>query len=139
MPLGDFAEPGTVARPLFIGRAARIGFGAFILFVFIVNLFDYGDFITSDISDPDVLYWIAVALSWWYFSDLMVVTFSLNWGRWPQAAVLPLAVTLLVASLVVYDSAWAPPLGWGVFVFTELFFGALSASLLLAGIFAVPG
>ncbi len=139
MPLGDFAESGTTPRPLFIGRASRAGLGAFTLFVFIVNLIDYEALAISDISDPDVLYWFAAGISWWYFSDLVVVGFSRSWGRWPQVLVFPVALVLLVAGLVAYDSAWAPPLGWGVFAFTEFFFVALSISLLLAAAFAVPG
>ena len=139
MPLGDFVEAGTIPKPLIIGRMGRVGLGAFLLFVFIVNLIDYEAFTTSDISDPDVFYWIAVAVSWWYFSDLVVVGFSREWGRWSQAAIVLLAVPLVVAGLLAYDSAWAPPLSFGVFVFTESFFGALSVSLLLAAVFAVPG
>ena len=81
MPLGDFVEAGTIPKPLIIGRMGRVGLGAFLLFVFIVNLIDYEAFTTSDISDPDVFYWIAVAVSWWYFSDLVVVGFSREWGR----------------------------------------------------------
>ena len=139
MPLGDFAARGTIPKPLILGRAARLGLSAFVLFVFIINLIDYKDFITSDVSDPDVGFWVAVGFSWWYFSDLVVVIFSLRWGRWPQVAVFPFALALLVAGLVAYDSAWAPPLGWGVFVFSEFFFGALGVSLLLAGVLAIPG
>ena len=139
MPLGDFVEAGTTSRPLLIGRAARLGFGAFTVFVFIVNLLEYKTFITSDVSDPDVLYWVAVGVAWWYWSDLVVVGFSRNWGRWPQVAVFPFALALVIAGLVAYGSAWAPPLGWGVFLFTEFFFAAIAASFLLAGTFAVPG
>ena len=139
MPLGDFADPGTVPGPLLIGRAARLCLGAFVLFVFIINLIDYKQFVTSDVSDPDVGFWVAVGFSWWYFADLVVVGFSLRWGRWPQLAVLPVALALAVAGLVAYDSAWAPPLGWGAFIFSEFWFGAASISLLLAGALAVPG
>ena len=139
MPLGDFGEPGTVPKPLIIGRAARVATAGFVLFVFIVNLIDYKDVVTSDISDPGVLYWIAVAFSWWYFSDLVVVGFSLGRGRWPQIGVFSFALALTIAGLVAYDSAWAPPLGWGVLVFTEFFFGALSLSLFVAAVLAVPG
>ena len=106
MPLGDFAEAGTTPRPLLIGRAGRLAVGAFTLFVFVVNLVDYEVFVSTDASDPDVLYWIAVGVAWWYFSDLVVVSFGRSWGRWPQVAVFPVALALIVADLVAYESAW---------------------------------
>ena len=139
MPLGDFVEAGTSPRPLLIGRTGRLAFGVFTLFVFVVNLVDYEAFVSTDASDPDVLYWIAVGFAWWYFSDLVVVGFSRRWGRWPQAAVFPFALALVVADLVAYEGAWGPPLGWGVFSFTEFFILFIGISFLLAAIFAVPG
>ena len=80
-----------------------------------------------------------MGFAFWYFSDLVVVGFSRPWGRWPQVAVFPFALALVVADFAAYGSAWAPPLGWGVFVFTEFFFGFIGISFLLAAILAVPG
>ena len=139
MPLGDFAEADTTPRPLLIGRAGRLVLGAFVLYVLVVNLVDYDAFVSTDVSDTDVLNWIAFGIAWWYFSDLVVVGFGPTWGRWPQVAVLPFATALVVADLVAYKSAWGPPLGWGVFSFTEFFFLFLGMSFLLAAVFRVPG
>ena len=139
MPFGDFADAGTVPNPLGIRRMARLVFGVSILWVLIVNLIDYEGFVTSDISDPGVLYWIAVDASWYYLSDMVAVGFSLSWGRWPQVTVFPFALALVVAGLVVYKSAWSTPLGWDVFAFSDLFFVALCVSLNLAAGLAVPG
>ena len=137
MPLGDFVEAGTVARPLLIGRAARLAFAAFTLYPFILFIVIYDDLVGSDI--PTVSYWIAVFVAWWYFSDLVVVGFSRRWGRRPQVAVFPVTLALVVADIVAYGRAWAPPLGWGVFLFTEFVFGAFALSFFLAAVFAVPG
>ena len=51
----------------------------------------------------------------------------------------PSVVVLLVIDLVVYGSAWEPLLGWGVFLFTEFFYGFIGLSFLLSAIFASPG
>ena len=137
MPLGDFQEAGTVPKPLPIGRVGRLVFGAGALFYFVWNIIQLSTRVSSDV--PPVGYFVGVGFAFWYFSDLVVVGFSRGWGRWPQAAVLPFALALVVADLVAYGSAWGPPLGWGVFVFTELFFGYIGISFLLAAILAVPG
>ena len=139
MPLGDFVEAGSVLRPLIIGRAGRLVFAAITLYVFLVNLADYSALVSSNIPQPHVLYWATVAVAWWYFSDLVVVSLGRPWGRRPQIAVFPIAATLVVADLAAYGSAWAPPLAWGVFLFGELIFGAFTVSFFLAGVLAVPG
>ena len=54
-------------------------------------------------------------------------------------ALLPLALGLVVADLVAYGSGWGPPLGWGLFVFVEFFYGYLGISFLLGAVYAVPG
>ena len=137
MPLGDFAEAGTVPRPLLIGRAGRLVFGAGLLFYFVWNITQVLDRVSSDV--PSIGYFVGVVVAWWYFSDLVVVGFSRKWGRWPQLAMFPFTLGLVVADLAAYGSAWGPPLGWGLFVFTEFVFGFFALSFLLAAVFAVPG
>lgn len=137
MPLGDFVEAGTIPRPLPIGRVARLVFGAGALFYFIWNITQYSDRVGSEI--PEVGYWVGVGIAYWYFSDLVDVGFSRSWGRWPQAAIIPLAAALVVAGLVAYENAWDLPLSWGVFILVEIFFGFIALSFLLAGTLAVPG
>ena len=53
-------------------------------------------------------------------------------------AVFPIALVLVIADLVAYGDAWALPLAWGVFVFTEFFFGLIGISFVFAAAFAVP-
>ena len=137
MPLGDFAEPGSIARPLLIGRLGRFLFGVSALFYFVWNIVQVSNRVSSDV--PPIGYFVGVVVAWWYFSDLAVVGLSRKWGRWPQAAVLPFVLALVVADLLAYESVWGPPLGWGLFVFAEFFFGYIGISFVLAGIFAVPG
>ncbi len=137
MPLGDFVEAGTLPKPLILGRLGRLIFGLGAGFYFIWNIIQQGERVSADI--PVIGYWIGVGFAWWYFSDLVVVTFSRNWGRWPQVAVAPVVVALLIASLVSYGDVWDLPIAWGVYVFTEFFYGLISISFLLGAILAVPG
>ena len=137
MPLGDFAEAGTIPKPLPLGRLGRFVFGAGALFYFAWNIMQLSNRVSSDI--PPVGYFVGVGFAWWYFSDLFVVGFSRPWGQWPRAAVLPIVLALIVADLVAYESGWGPPLGWGLLVFAEFFYGFIGISFVLAAIFAVPG
>ena len=137
MPLGDFVEAGTTPKPLPIGRTGRFLLGVGALSYFVWNVTQVSDRVSSDV--PAIGYLVGVAIAWWYFSDLVVVGFSREWGRWPQVAVLPFVLALVLADLLAYEGAWGPPLGWGLFVFDEFFFGFIGISFLLSAIFAVPG
>ena len=90
-------------------------------------------------SGYSIAYSIAVVFAWWYFSDLVVVGFGRSWGRWPQIAVFPAALALVLIDLVANGEIWDSPLAWGVFLFTEFFFGFLAISFFLAAALAVPG
>ena len=137
MPLGDFVEAGTTPKPLIVGRLGRLVFGLGAGFYFIWNIIQQGERVSADI--PVIGYWIGVAVAWWYFSDLVVVGFSRRWGRWPQVAVAPVVVALLIVGLVAYGDVWDLPIAWGVYVFTEFFYGLISVSFLLSAVLAVPG
>ena len=142
MPLGDFVEPGTTPTPLPIGRLLRFSFALFLGYGFVSFPFSGNELTDSDfpgLAFPATLYWIGVAFSWWYFSDLVVVGLGRSWGRRPQAAALGVAAILLVTDLVAHGEIWEPPLAWGIFLFTEFFLGFLGVSFLLAAVLAVPG
>ena len=141
MPLGDFVKPGTTPKPLVIGRLLLFGFGIFLVSSFIIFLIFRPELTGSDFptSLSWIGDWIGVAFSWWYFSDLVVVGFGRSWARRPQVAALGLAAILLMIDLVAYSELWDLPLAWGVFLFTEFFFGFLGVSFLLAAVLAVPG
>ncbi len=137
MPLGNFVEAGTTPKPLPIGRMGRLLFGAGTGFYFAWNIMRHSAFVSPDI--PINGYWIGVAFAWWHFSDLVVVGFSRRWSRWPQMALLPIFVAVLVANLIAFGNPWSPPLAWSVFGFVEFFYGSIAISFLLAAIFQVPG
>ena len=141
MPLGDFVEPGTTPKPLIIGRLLRFSFALFLGYGFVFFLVSRAELTGSDFptSLSWVGYWIGLAFSWWYFSDLVVVGLGRSWGRRPQAAALGVAAILLVTDLVAHGEIWEPPLAWGIFLFTEFFFGFLGVSFLLAAVLAVSG
>ena len=137
MPLGDFVEAGTTPKPLIIGRLGRLLFGLGAGFYFIWNILQQGELVRANF--PVSGYWIGVGFALWYFSDLVVVGFSRRWGRWPQVAVVPVAAALMISSLVVYGDVWDLPLAWGVYAFTEFFYGFIAISFLLSALLAVPG
>ena len=137
MPLGDFAEAGTTPKPLPIGRTARFLAGLGASFYFVWNILQFSDRVGLEV--PAGGYFVGVVFAWWYLSDAVVVGFGQRWGRWPRLAVLPIAAVLVIADLVAYESAWGPPLGWGVFVMTEFWFAFIGPSFILAALFAVPG
>ena len=126
MPLGNFVEADTTPKPLPIGRTARLVFAVGTGFYFVWNLMSHPVLVSSDI--PISGFWIGVAFAWWYFSDLVVVGFSLKWGRWPQVALLPIAGALSVANLIAFGSLWSPLLAWSVFGFVEFFYGSIAIS-----------
>ena len=124
----------TIAiRPqtLLFRRLLRSVFGAALAFFFFWNLYFYDDRIGSDLSISG--YWIGVVISWWYFSDLVVVGFGRSWGRWPQIG------ALVVIDLAAYGDIWDLPLAWGIFLFTEFVLGVFALSFFLAAAVAVPG
>ena len=137
MPLGDFVEPGTIPKPLPIGRAGRLMFGVGSLFFFAWLVIQRDALVGSSV--PELGWWVGVFFALYYLPDLFVVGLSRPWGRWPQAAGLLIALALLVADFAAYDTGWAPPLGWGVFVFLAFFFGLLGVAFIVAAALAVPG
>ena len=82
---------------------------------------------------------MAVGFAFWYLPDMVDVGLTRTWGRWPQAVAAGVALALVVADLVAYGSAWGPPLGWSLFMLTELFYGLIGVSFVLAAVLAVPG
>ncbi len=137
MPLGDFVEPGTLPKPLPIGRVGRFIFGVGALFYFAWLVIQRDALVGSNV--PELGWWVGVFFAFYYFPDLVVVGFSRPWGRWPQAASVLIALVLLVANFAVYGTGWAPPLGWGVLVFMASFFGLIGVAFLVASVLAVPG
>lgn len=69
----------------------------------------------------------------------MTVGLSLPRGRLAQLGALIIGAVLIGVDFAVYQSAWGPPLGWGVFTFTALFYLSLGISFLIAAFLAVPG
>ena len=137
MPLGDFVEAGTTPKPLPIGRTLRFGAGLGAGYLFVWNILHSADRVGGDVIDAGYLVGAGFAL--WYLSDAFIVGFGLRWGRWPQIAVIPIALVLVGVSLVAGEGVWGPPLAWGVFIMTQFFYGFIAPSFLLAAIFAVPG
>ena len=114
--------------------------GAALLYFIVWSVVDqHGVAVGSDISVIDSSYWIGVGIAFWVWSDIVNIGLTRRWSRWPQVAVVGVAGILAVAGLVAYQAAWAAPLGWGVFVFTEFALTVLAISLILAAILSIPG
>ena len=91
-------------------------------------------------SDVPILWWwVGVFFALYYLPDLFTVGFSRPWGRWPQLAALTISIALLAADFAAFGSGWAPPLGWGIFVFSAFYYGVIGTAFLLTAFFAVPG
>ena len=103
--------------------------GAGALFLFVWNITEVSDRVSSDV--PPIGYFIGVVAAWWYFSDLVVVGFGRRWGRWPQISALAVALALVLVDLVAYGGIWDSPLAWGIFLFTEFFYGFFAVSFFL--------
>jgi hypothetical protein len=137
MPLGDFVAPGTLPRPLFIGRAARLLFSVGALFYLVWLIIQRDELVES--NGLHLGLWAGVALAFYYLPDLVVIGFSLPWGRWHQAGGLLIALTVLWGGFVAFGNVWAPPLGWGVLIFTAFYYGLIGVAFLPSAVLAVPG
>ncbi len=137
MPLGDFVQPGTIPRPLKIGRAGRLLFGVGALYYFAWLIIGRESLI--DPSSIDLGLWVGVFFAFYYLPDLFVVGLSRPWGRWPQAAALAIVMVLVAADFAVYGSGWAPPLAWAIYTFTAFYYALIGVAFLLAAFLAVPG
>ena len=137
MPLGAFVQPGTIPKPLKIGRAGRLIFGVGALYYFAWLIIGRESLI--DPSSIDLGLWVDVFFAFYYLPDLFVVGLSRPWGRWPQAAALLISTALLVADFAAYGSGWGPPLAWAIYTFTAFFYGLIGVAFLLAAFLAVPG
>ena len=137
MPLGDFVEPGTIPKPLPIGRTGRFvfGVGALAFFVWLVIQRDA----LAGSSGLNLGLLVGVLFAFYYLPDLVIVGFTRPWGRWPQAAVLLIGLFLLTVDIVAYGTIWAPPLGWGVYIFSAFFFGLIGVAFFFAAVLRVPG
>ncbi len=137
MPLGDFVAPGTLPKPLSIGRAGRFIFGVGALFYFAWVVIERESVIGS--SDINVGWLVGVVFAFYYLPDLFVVGLSRPWGRRPQVAVVLITIVLLAVDFAAYGAGWAPPLSWGVFILSSFFFGLIGIAFLVAAALAVPG
>ena len=137
MPLGDFVAPGTLPKPRSIARTGRLIFGVAALYYLAWLVGERDSLINT--SGIDVGLWAGVVFALYYLPDLFVVGLTRPRGRRPQAAALVIAIVLLAVDFAAYGSGWAPPLGWGVFLFTTFFYGMIGAAFLLAAALAVPG
>ena len=88
---------------------------------------------------PEVGWGVGVFFSLYYLPDLFVVGLLRPWGRWPQAVGVLIALVLLVVDFAAYGAGWAPPLGWGVYIFTAFFFGLIGVAFLFAAALRAPG
>ena len=121
MPLGDYLEPGTLPKPLNIGRAGRLVFGVGALYYFVWSIIQREALI--DTTGIHLGLWIGVVFALYYLPDLFVVGFSRPWGRWPQAAALSILAALVMIGFAANGSGWSPLLGWGLLIFNLFFYG----------------
>ena len=137
-PDGPLA-PGSLPRPLLLGRFVRIAMGVVMLWIFTLILLPRLEG-PPGYRNPTLPFLLAVAGV--FFLGLLPFTnllFGKSWGRWPQIVVAGIVVMLLIVDFAIYGRLWAPPLAWFLFLLTEIVIGLAGISLILAGLFAVPG
>ncbi len=134
----DPLAPGTLPRPGFIGRLARIGLGGVLLWgiyrLIVAHLAK-----PPGTTPPTPLYWLTILIAFygWY----LIAAQYLPKLRSRQALMIPLTITglLLLMDGVVYNRLWAPPAAWFLFGFSSAVLGFIGLSAILAALFAVPG
>ena len=134
---GGFQESGSLPAPKVVGRLVRVasGIGSLALFVWFLTSYDR----LTDNNVPDIGWWIAVAIAFYYLPDMINVGLTLRLGRLPQIAALIVIVGLVIIDLAAYGTAWEAPLAWFFFLLAAAFYGSLGISFLVAGALGVPG
>ena len=106
-----FVESGSIPKPGPIGRLVRLFLGYFCLYFFWQLVTKGGILIQVGIPNQTAL-WIGVALAFLVFPYVVNIGFRRDWGRWPQAAIVLMAMAASGASFFIYGSVWGPPLAW---------------------------
>lgn len=135
-----FEHPGTYPAPGLLGRTIRFLVGAVILYMIYQPLFTEYDAVLRIGWRRHILGWLPVTLIAIWLLPLMIDrVFTLKWGRWSQAGLGGLAVSLSLFSFIQYGSFWGPPVGWLLLLAIGYVLGLLGISFLIAGLFATPG
>ena len=133
-----FVESGSIPKPGPIGRLVRLLLGYFCLYFFWQLVTKGGILIQVGIPNQAGL-WIGAALAFLVFPYVVSIGFRRDWGRWPQAAILLMAMAASGASLFIYGSVWGPPVAWLVVLWLVYVYGHLGLCFALSGLFATPG
>ena len=124
MPVDEPVDSMKPAKTGPFGILARLGGLAVTLWGLYQIIFDWPSFATQVggvppglvIADTEIFAESGIVLVTGFtvllFSDVVNITFRRNWGYRPIQLLLALAVVALAVDLIVYEEAWAAPLGW---------------------------
>lgn len=134
----ELDRPGTLSKPGPLGRGVRLVFGVGCAWL-AYRMVTYPTQLVRTSWPDDIELWLWIVFGFSVFPYVVNIGYSLNWKRWPQAALVVLAAGAGVIGLARYGSFWAPPLGWLLTVWFVYLYGHLGISFLLAGVLGTPG
>lgn len=113
------------------GILARLSWLAVTLWGLYQIIFDWPSLIadTEIFADSGIV--LVTGFTVLLFSDVVNITFRRNWGYRPIQLLIALAVVALVVDVIVYEEAWAAPLGWLVWGADLFVFAFLTVSFLV--------
>lgn len=135
-----FTEAGSLPLPGPLGRLARLLLGVAILFWFVPELLRALASVPAARTLPtNPVFWFVVLITLVNTGHVVNLGLGRAWGRRPQIVVLALGAIALVASLVIYGRAWAPPLAAMTFGWLIVINLPLGVAFVLAALLGTPG
>ena len=133
----ELQKPGSLDRPGPIGRTARFGIGAFLLFFplrILIN-YRYGDSVRA--NDP--VLWFGIAISMWVIAEVVELGYRRDLGQWPRFIALIVIALGAASELLLRGSLLGDLLTLSLMALVVFVYGILGSSFVLAALFAVPG
>ena len=100
-----FEKSASLPTPGPIGRIVRVVPGIFLLYLFVLILSNYKDFIGSDLPRHPLL-WLGIAVSFYILPEMLGIGLGRDFGRWPQLIFGLVALLAAVFDLVQYGALW---------------------------------
>lgn len=134
-----FVAAGSLVRPGWLGRGARLVLGVVILYAILPVIPAFAFFRDAPAPPDDIGLWILAALLFLASRDVVNLGLGVRWGRWPQLGILVLTGVAVAASAIFYGRAWGPPAGILFYVWLVGTAVALGVAFVLSAFLGTPG